>query len=107
MKLEFKLKFKVHVLPRYKRFASECLEEILVANLTVSVTMLKQTNNCFMSTQDRSKTVSCCKEKMIRILCGYITTKLCVSNLHLKTPVTSKSINHQCTHYIAILSDGI
>ena len=47
--LKFKLKCKVHVLPKYKHFASECLKEILVAHLTVPVTSLKQIGNWFMS----------------------------------------------------------
>ena len=47
--IKFKLKFKVHVLPRYKNFANECLKEILAAHLTVPVTSLKQIGNWFMS----------------------------------------------------------
>ena len=82
MNLEFKLKFKVNVPPKYKHFARECLEETLVANLAVSVTSLKQINNCFMSTQERSKTVLYCKEKTHRIVRGYITTKVCMSVIY-------------------------
>ena len=55
--LKFKLKLKVHVLPRYKHIASECLKEVLAAHITVPVTSLKQISHCFMS----RKTVSCFK----------------------------------------------
>ena len=85
------------MLPRYKNFASECLNEIFVAHHTVPVTSFRQIDNCFMSTRVRRTTVSCCKKKHLEIVHAYITTKVCKSVIYTIEHMWHK-INQSSVH---------